>query len=392
MGFQMLQYILLRRKVVLWVAVAFFLAGLVIALLMGSTYETRALLMPPLEEGREGLLTAWMAQLNLPSMVSPMAAGSATAAILVDILRSRSLAEMIIGSLDLMERYEVDSMDDAVRMLAGQTSITTSTTGLITLRVRDEEPMMAGKIARFYIAGLDSLNRRLQFSRAEHTMAFIEGQITRYQVRLEELGTDIAAFQREHGVIDFEEQIRGAINIAASLKMRTIIAGIELDLLREFKKEDAGELQHKEAEHRNLSEQLGRIMEGDTSEVVFVPLRKLPMLNQQYAAMQRDLEVNERIYSFLMERYEESGIDRARTTPSVQVVDQPFIPQKSAGFPRWSIVLAVTIVGFAWITAVLAWWGWVSVKRRADEEARAFEEVVAITKSDLGRIRRFFRL
>lgn len=392
MGFQTLRYILFKRKVVLWVTVAFFLTGLVIALLAKGTYETRALLMPPLEEGGEGLLAAWMAQLNLPSMVSPMAAGSATAAILVDILKSRSLAEMIIGYLDLMERYDAGSMDDAVRVLAGQTSITTSTTGLITLRVRDEEPTMAREIARYYIAGLDSLNRRLQFSRAEQTMAFIDGQITRYQVRLEQLRADIAAFQREHGVVDFEEQVRGAINIAASLKVRAIIAGIELDLLREFTKEDAGELQRKEAEHRNLTEQLGRIMEGDTSEAVFVPLRKLPALNQQYAAMQRDLEVNERVYSFLRERYEESGIDRARTTPSVQVVDQPYLPQKPAGLPRWSIVLIVTTIGFAWITTVLAWWGWVSVKRRTSEEARAFEEVVAITKSDLGRIRRFFRL
>ncbi|HUV35887.1 MAG TPA: hypothetical protein VMX58_03000 [Patescibacteria group bacterium] len=392
MGFQMLRYILLRRRVVLWVTVVFFLAGLIAAILTGRTYETRALLMPPLEEGGEGLLAAWMAQLNLPSMVAPMAAGSATAAILIDILKSRSLAEMIIESFDLKDRYEVDTMDDAVRMLSGQTSITASVTGLITLRVRDEDPVMAERIAQFYISGLDSLNRRLQFSRAEQTMKFIKGQIARYQVRLAQIRADIAVFQREHGVVDIKEQVRGAIDVAAGLKVRTIIAGIELDLLKEFAKENTRELQRKEAEYRNLTEQLEGIMEGGASDAVFVPLRKLPELNQQYAAMQRDLMVNERVHSFLRERYEESGIDRARTTPTVQVVDEPNIPQKPAGFPRWGIVLIVTFVGFAWITAMLAWWGWVSVRRRTGDEARAFDEVVSITQGDLDRLRKFFRL
>ena len=392
MGFQMLRYILLRRRVVLWVTVVFFLAGLIAAILTERTYETRALLMPPLEEGGEGLLAAWMAQLNLPSMVAPMAAGSATAAILIDILKSRSLAEMTIESFDLKDRYEVDTMDDAVRMLSGQTSITASVTGLITLRVRDEDPVMAERIAQFYISGLDSLNRRLQFSRAEQTMKFIKGQIARYQVRLAQIRADIAVFQREHGVVDIKEQVRGAIDVAAGLKVRTIIAGIELDLLKEFAKENTRELQRKEAEYRNLTEQLEGIMEGGASDAVFVPLRKLPELNQQYAAMQRDLMVNERVHSFLRERYEESGIDRARTTPTVQVVDEPNIPQKPAGFPRWGIVLIVTFVGFAWITAMLAWWGWVSVRRRTGDEARAFDEVVSITQGDLDRLRKFFRL
>jgi len=193
-------------------------------------------------------------------------------------------------------------------------------------------------------------------------------------------------------VVDIKEQVRGAIDVAAGLKVRTIIAGIELDLLKEFAKENTRELQRKEAEYRNLTEQLEGIMEGGASDAVFVPLRKLPELNQQYAAMQRDLMVNERVHSFLRERYEESGIDRARTTPTVQVVDEPNIPQKPAGFPRWGIVLIVTFVGFAWITAMLAWWGWVSVRRRTGDEARAFDEVVSITQGDLDRLRKFFRL
>jgi uncharacterized protein involved in exopolysaccharide biosynthesis len=392
MGFQILRYILQRRKIVLWVTIVFFVAGLVAALFMKNSYDSRALLMPPLEEGGEGLLAAWMAQMNLPSMVTPMAASTATAAILGDILGSRRLAEMIITSLDLKERYDVDTMDDAVIQLGARTAITTTNTGLIILRVRDEEPEFASRIARAYITGLDSLNRYLQFSRAEKTMEFIEGQITRYRVRLAELREDIAAFQREHGMIDFQEQVRGAVDVAVDLKVRTIISKIELDLLREFAQKSTSEWQRKEAEYRNFTKQLEMIMEGDTTESVFVPLRRLPDLNQQYVTMQRDLMVNERVYSFLMERYEESGIDRARTTPTVQVIDQPNIPDKAAGIPRWGVVLLVAFIGFAWITAVLTWWGWLSMRQRVGDEARAYDDVVTIAREDIGKLRKWLRL
>jgi uncharacterized protein involved in exopolysaccharide biosynthesis len=133
-------------------------------------------------------------------------------------------------------------------------------------------------------------------------------------------------------------------------------------------------------------------MEGDSSEAVFVPLKRLPELYQRYASLQRDLAVNERVYSFLSERYEESGIDRARTTPSVQVVDEPNLPQRHAGFPRWAIVPVVTAVGFIWITGLLAWWGWMNTRQRSTEESRAFEEVVGIAREDLVKLRRFLKL
>jgi uncharacterized protein involved in exopolysaccharide biosynthesis len=193
-------------------------------------------------------------------------------------------------------------------------------------------------------------------------------------------------------MVDFEEQVRGAVDVAANLKVRTIIAKIELDLLREFATRDAKELRRKELEHRQLNEQLLGIMEGDTTAAVFVPFKRLPELYQRYATMQRDLEVNERVYSFLKERYEESGIDRARTTPTVQVIDRPNIPQKPAGLPRWSIVLIVGLIGFLWITVVLAWWSWVSTKQRTEDERRAYEEVVAVVRGDLEKLRRFLRL
>ena len=67
--------------------------------------------------------------------------------------------------------------------------------------------------------------------------------------------------------------------------------------------------------------QLDVMVQGDSSNAVFFPLGEMPVLYQEYAAMERDLAVTEEVYSYLLKRYEEAGVDRARNTPTAQVVE-----------------------------------------------------------------------
>jgi uncharacterized protein involved in exopolysaccharide biosynthesis len=388
MFFQILNDIVRGRKIVGLVSLAFFVVALVYAIGTGHRYEAHALLLPPIESGGEGVLSGWMASLNLPGIVAPMTAGATSASVLADILQSRRLGEMIIKKLDLMKHLKTGNTEDALRELKARTKITVTETGLIRLGVRDRSPEYALEIARAYIAGLDSLNYFLQYTQAEQTRKFISGQLERYRAQLESVRREIARFQMQHNIVDFDEQVRGAIDVAADLKVRAVLAEIDRDIYREFARKDAVELQRKEAEYENLNKQLNMIMRGDSAGAVFFPLSRLPALVQRYAAMQRDLTVSERVYSYLLEKYEQTGIDQARTTPVVQVVDEPTLPQKPAGLsPAWFVVI-VTAIGFLWICAMLAWWGWVSTRERSGDEQRAFDELRDAMRSDLTWLRR----
>ena len=392
MDFRLFHYVLMRRKIILWVTLAIFLMSALYLIFMDRKYESRAMLLPPLEEGNEGMFAAWMRQMNIPTSTLPMTAGATSAALLVDILQSRRLGEYVVNELGLIERYEADGMEDALRRLWGETGISATTTGLIHLKVSDEDPVFAAEIARHYIVGLDSLNRFLQFKRAEQTLEFISAQIERNRGELERLHEVLSAFQKSHGVIHFEEQVRGAIDVAADLKVRASLARIERDLLREFATKDATELRRKEAEYKSLNSQLEILMKGDTASSVFFPLEEMPGLYQEYAAMQRDIEVGERVYSYLLQRYEEAGIDRARNTPTVQVVDAPSIPEKYAGLPAWVLLLLAALGGFVWSSACFAWWGWFSTRSRSEDQQAAFKDVEELIRIDLRTLRRWLRL
>ncbi len=387
MLFQLLNRVVRRRAIVGWVTFAGFVAALAFVLVSGNRYESRALLLPPVEEAGEGILAAWMTKLNLPSVVAPSSAGSASASILGDILGSRRLGEMIVDMLALKDHYKTGSMDDALQALRAATRWSVTGTGLIHLGVTDKDPAVALKIAEAYIAGLDSLNRFLQYSRAGQTRTFMSEQLATYRERMGRERREIAAFQTKHNIVDFDEQVRGAIGVAADLKVRAVLAGIERDLLQEYQQAGSLELRRKNAEYDGLMRQLENIMNGDSAGAVFIPLDRMPALAQTHARMLRDLEVNERVYAYLLERYEEAGIDRARTTSVVQVVDEPNLPEKPSGWPRWLVVLVVTVFVFAWSVAVVLWWDWVREREKSGPELRAFSDLRETLRSDVERVR-----
>jgi uncharacterized protein involved in exopolysaccharide biosynthesis len=391
MFFLLLNRIVRRRAIIAWLTFVCFLAALVVVLLSGNTYESHALLLPPVEEANEGILSAWMTKLNLPSIVTPGSAGSTSAAILGDILESRRLGEMIIDTLSLREHFKTKNLDDALRALRDRTGISVTGTGLIRLGVKDKDPGYALRIADAYVTGLDSLNRFLQYSRAEQTRRFMGAQLVSYRDRIGKARREIAAFQGKNNIVDFDEQVRGAIGVAADLKVRAVLAGIERDLIGEYTHANSLELKRKNAEYEGLMRELGNIMNGDSSGAVFVPLDRMPGLVQSHARMERDLEVNERVYEYLLERYEEAGIDRSRSTPVVQVVDAPNLPEKPSGRPKWLIVFVVTAIGFVWIVAAVLWWDWMREREKSSDEMRAFIELQARVRSDVGWLRRKLR-
>lgn len=392
MGFRLMHYLLERRRVVGWATLVFLLLGVVLAVLRDPLYETRAILMPPREEGGEGLLAAWMAQLDLPSMVSPASAGATAAALLADLLESRHLASSIIDAHGLRERYKVETTGEAIEELGARRGIGATNTGLIFLTVRDEDPALAVALAEAHIAGLDSLNRGLVFTRADQTMRFIANQIDAYRGRLEKARAALADFQREHGIVDISEQTRGAVDVAAELKIQAALARIDRDLLREFATADAAELHRSEAKYRFLVDRLNALVEGDSSSSVFPPLRDLPDIAQQAATLGRDVAVNDGIYAFLLQRYEEAGIDRARTTPSIQIVEPPLLPERPVGMPRWAFAVVVALAGGIWVSLVLLWWGWILMREKSETEADALERILRLAREDLHALRRLLRV
>ena len=66
MSFRILKYIVEHRSAVFWVTIIALILSLIYTIVSDVQYSSEALLMPPIQLGTEGILSAWIASFNLP--------------------------------------------------------------------------------------------------------------------------------------------------------------------------------------------------------------------------------------------------------------------------------------------------------------------------------------
>nr|MBC8490743.1 hypothetical protein [Bacteroidota bacterium] len=74
---------------------------------------------------------------------------------------------------------------------------------------------------------------------------------------------------------------------------------------------------------------------------LFPVFSEVPELGVQLLRMKRDVEIQNTLFTFLTQQYEEAKIQEARDTPTVQVLDKAIRPEKRAKPKRKLIVLGL---------------------------------------------------
>jgi hypothetical protein len=81
----------------------------------------------------------------------------------------------------------------------------------------------------------------------------------------------------------------------------------------------------------------------------------------EWADRYRRLKVQETVFELLSQRYELARIQEAKEVPTVNVVDQAFVPEKKSSPQRWLIIFVLTFVSLigasAWVVGTAHWHG-----------------------------------
>src|SRR4029077_9100144 len=92
---------------------------------------------------------------------------------------------------------------------------------------------------------------------------------------------------------------------------------------------------------------------------VYPSIRELPLLGVKYADLYRQTKIDETVYELLTERYELAKIEEAKEIPSVQVLDEPLVPDRKSFPPRFLFILLGTLgsvlMAGAWIIVCQRW-------------------------------------
>ena len=161
-------------------------------------------------------------------------------------------------------------------------------------------------------------------------------------------------FQKKHNTLDLAEQTKAAIRIGAEIKSQILIDEVKLGILNKTYKMDHPEIEKLNMEILELQDQLSDLDHSPKNNSIsnnnlFPQFSEVPNLEIELLRLKREVEIQSKLYAFLTQQYEESKIQEARDTPTIQVLDDANYPIK-----RYKPMRTLMVIGYSLIAFVLS--------------------------------------
>ena len=343
-----------RRKMIISLVVLATLVAVIISMTMPAWYEASALLLPPknvtmpvagLSQLHE--VASVIQGLNLPVMVTP-------SDLYARMLASRTIAEPIIETFDLSSRYKTTTSYDTYLSLLSHSRFVVESEGLLLIAVEDRDPQMAADLTNAYVAGLESLNQKIASGRARQNREFVQERVAQVSTALDLARADYERFQVENRAVDFDQQTRIAVEEAIDLRVRLSQIDVDLKMSELTLGKDNPELIRKRQRREIVQAELYQLENGRGDSSYFsLPISRVPTLKGQYQVLFSRVQVQEQLYSILLDQLEQAKLSENESLPTVSVLDYARAPEIRSR-PQRSRIVGSTFLVTLLITIMLA--------------------------------------
>ena len=327
-----------------------------------KTFTSSAILMPPTSEsGGIGNLMGALSSLPFSGLSTKTNDESLS---IIAILKSRTLFEKVINKFDLLKFYQLSNMDKALTALSNSTSFEVLEEGTIKISVslktkyfhNDENEeiikVLCKDMVDYFIEQLDLINKSLKTEKASFHRKFIE---QRYKNNLDDLQIaedSLRMFQEKYKMIALPEQTSAVIEAASGLKAQILSNEVKLGVMMGALNNNHPDIANIKKENIELNKKMNELEYGENilhyeQSNLFPSLSNVPDLGIKLVRLKREVEIQNSLFVFLTQQYEEAKIKEAKDTPTVQVLDHPKIPYQKSAPKRLSILLiCVSILMF----------------------------------------------
>ena len=367
-------------------------AGMLVALLIPSRYQSTARLMPPDSQANAslGMLAALTAKSGsgMGAVGSDLLGVRGSGALFTGILRSRTVEDRLIGRFHLHQVYAIRLEEDARAKLAENTEISEDRkSGIITISVTDRDPKRAAAIAQAYVEELNQLVAELSTSAAHRERVFLEERLRSVKQDLDDASQKFSQFESMNKTIDIKEQARAMVQGAAAIEGELIATESELKGLEEIYTANNVRVRAVQARIGELRRQLDKLAGGtapetrpsqEVSDAAYPTIRRLPLLGVTHADLFRRMQIQEAVYETLTQQFELAKVQEAKETPSVKVLDAASLPERKSFPPRTLIaLLGVFLVSGTAAMSIVARATW--EQRDSNDPGKVFAEEVLQT-------------
>ena len=343
-----------QRKIILINVVTVTLLSLVISLIMPKTYTSSTVLMPPSSESGSDIFGA----LNYLPFGGILPKTKDETSSMIAILKSRTLLESVIRRFDLIKFYNTINMEYALESLASDLEIEVEKEGTIRISVdvdtdwfhpeSDEKKAqtLSAEMAKYIVTQLDIINKSLQIEQASFHRIFIEERYAETINALSNAEDSLKAFQEEYNMIALPEQTLAAIESASSIKGQIVANEVKLGVLKATLNSSHPDIENIKKENIELNKKMDELEHGlDPENIskrnIFPAFVDVPDLGVRLIRLQREVEMQNTLFIFLTQQYEEAKIEESKDTPTIQILDDASIPERKSS-PRRMLIVVIS--------------------------------------------------
>ena len=337
-NFLLLANVLLKRwKLLMFNFIIVAIIAIVFSLIIPKTYRATAALLPPQEQTDLGLLSGLT---NFPLGGLGLSGTDTESLRLIAILKSRTMLDDVIREFDLIKFYDVENYEEARENLSENIVIDTEDEGTILVSVDvqtkwlsseyedDSIKQMVTNMTNYFLANLDVRNKSLKTEKARFQRMFIEERYKQNILDLKSSEDSLQNFQEVNNMIALTEQTAAAIEAAAGIKAHIITNEVQLEVLQEILSSNHPDINILKKEIKSLKLKLSDMEVGAEENNLFPGFSEVPSLGVELGRLTREVEIQNTLFTFLIQQYEEAKIQEAKDTPTVQVLDRAVAPDK----------------------------------------------------------------
>ena len=334
---------------------------IIFVFIIPKTYTSTALLMPPTSEtGGMGSIMGALSNLPFGGMMSQTNDESLST---IAILKSRTLSEKVIKKFNLIDFYGVPNIDKALMSLSNHTNFEVEDEGTISISVdvntewlhsfesEEKAKNQCTDMAIYFVEQLDLINKSLKTEQASFHREFIGERYRQNLVDLKKAEDSLKIFQEKHKMVALPEQTLAAIEAAAALKAQMLSNEVKLGVMLGALNTNHPDIENIKKENSELSKKMNELEYGANvigykKSNLFPVLADVPELGVELVRLKREVEIQNTLFVFLTQQYEEAKIKEAKDTPTVQILDYPQKPQLKSAPKRVLILIFCIIITF----------------------------------------------
>jgi capsule polysaccharide export protein KpsE/RkpR len=271
------------------------------------------------------------------------------------------VAETVIDRFHLDRLWQSQNREQALKTFGQRLTVQLSREEFLSVSFEAESPQLSADVTNAIVEEMDRAYRRSKSGHASQVRQQLEKELARAQEDMERVELAYNAFQQAHLAVNLEEQTKAAIEGASHLIDQIAELKVKIQAGRQVmtdSNEHMVRLRAELQESEKLLNQMvgspdGAVQEDGGGPQVYIPFKKVPDLGMDLLRRTRDLKIQEAVYAFLRQKYEEAKYEEAKATPTIQVLDRA-VPPLFRSRPQRTLMVAGAGAASLLIAAFLA--------------------------------------